>query len=157
MIKPEQLQHTFIDRLRPKYQQIVTVFADTIFYFLYKWCDSVWKIYIKSSPGCLLLTSSLNPSQVLQDMQQFAKAEEHFDNAIRLEPQNPVHRVYKGYASLECTRICWLAHFDIIVENFASSRFLPVFLKRIQARKLFAALFDRLSRVSILFLACPSF
>ena len=29
-------------------------------------------------------------------MQQFPKAEEHFDIAIRLEPKNPVHRVYKG-------------------------------------------------------------
>lgn len=32
-------------------------------------------------------------------MQQFPKAEEHFDIAIRLEPQNPVHRVYKGSVS----------------------------------------------------------
>ena len=32
-------------------------------------------------------------------MQQFPKAEEHFDTAIELEPQNPVHRVYKGSVS----------------------------------------------------------
>ena len=31
-------------------------------------------------------------------MQQFAKAEEHFDQAIGIEPKNPVHRVYKGWA-----------------------------------------------------------
>lgn len=74
-------------------------------------------------------------------MQQFPKAEEHFDNAIRLEPQNPVHRVYKGYASLECTWIYWLC--DIIVENFASSRPLPVFLKvsEIIRRKNYSELF----------------
>ncbi|PFX33618.1 mitochondrial import receptor subunit TOM70-like [Stylophora pistillata] len=40
-------------------------------------------------------------AQVLQDMQQFAKAEEHFDTAIKLEPQNPVHRVYKGMLMLQ--------------------------------------------------------
>ncbi|KAL9964039.1 hypothetical protein ACROYT_G027613 [Oculina patagonica] len=40
-------------------------------------------------------------AQVLQDMQQFPKAEEHFDDAIRLEPQNPVHRVYKGMLMLQ--------------------------------------------------------
>ena len=45
------------------------------------------------------LTSSSNSSQVLQEMQQFSKAEEHFDIAIKLEPQNPVHRVYKGLVS----------------------------------------------------------
>ena len=39
-------------------------------------------------------------SQVLQEMQQFSKAEEHFDIAINLEPKNPVHRVYKGSVSL---------------------------------------------------------
>ena len=32
-------------------------------------------------------------------MQQFAKAEEHFDRAIKLEPYNPVHLVYKGLVS----------------------------------------------------------
>ena len=32
-------------------------------------------------------------------MQQFAKAEEHFDTAIKLEPSNPVHLVYKGFVS----------------------------------------------------------
>ncbi|KAJ7378009.1 Mitochondrial import receptor subunit TOM70 [Desmophyllum pertusum] len=40
-------------------------------------------------------------AQVLQDMQQFSKAEEHFDDAIKLEPQNPVHRVYKGMLMLQ--------------------------------------------------------
>lgn len=40
-------------------------------------------------------------AQVLQDMQQFPKAEEHFDTAIELEPQNPVHRVYKGMLMLQ--------------------------------------------------------
>ena len=45
------------------------------------------------------LMSSSNSSQVLQEIQQFSKAEEHFDIAIKLEPQNPVHRVYKGLVS----------------------------------------------------------
>lgn len=40
-------------------------------------------------------------AQVLQDMQQFAKAEEHFDTAIKLEPYNPVHLVYKGMLMLQ--------------------------------------------------------
>lgn len=40
-------------------------------------------------------------AQVLQDMQQFAKAEEHFDQAIGIEPKNPVHRVYKGMLMLQ--------------------------------------------------------
>lgn len=40
-------------------------------------------------------------AQVLQDMQQFAKAEEHFDLAIKAEPKNPVHLVYKGMLMLQ--------------------------------------------------------
>lgn len=40
-------------------------------------------------------------AQVVQEMQQFSKAEEHFDIAIKLEPQNPVHRVYKGLLMLQ--------------------------------------------------------
>ena len=64
--------------------------------------------------------SSLNSPQVLQEMQQFPKAEEHFDIAIKLEPQNPVHRVYKGSVPLIslifiCTSRWWISVFSIPV------------------------------------------
>ena len=40
-------------------------------------------------------------------MQQFAKAEEHFDTAIKLEPYNPVHLVYKGLVSKCLFNVAW--------------------------------------------------
>ena len=65
----------------------------------------------KSWPYRKILISNWSPFffslnlffQVLQDMQQFAKAEEHFDSAIKLEPKNPVHLVYKGLVPTPAT------------------------------------------------------
>lgn len=63
--------------------------------------------------------------QVLQDMQQFAKAEEHFDRAIQLEPKNPVHLVYKGLVypvllvwRIECLLCCFVFLFFVVVFVF---------------------------------------